>query len=338
MAKKAWKFGILLLAALLISGSAQMGATQLTNAQISEEIRVIPGGTVVGIKIWAGGIIVADVEKKSPASKAGLRKGDFITTIGGEKVETVQDFTAKTQAIATNQTEFLVEREGRHLSMKITPEQDLASGEYKVGAWVRDAAAGVGTMTYTCPETGEFGALGHAVTDIDTHTLVPLGSGKIVSCEVIGVQASEAGAPGELRGVFSSAGDALGVINENKSDGIYGSISGESVAARPSLRIANRDEVQTGVAYILATVEGQNVQQFEIEIERINPSDGGNRELMLRVTDADLLEKTGGIVQGMSGCPIIQNDALVGAITYVFINDPTRGYGILAENMINDGL
>ena len=214
----------------------------------------------------------------------------------------------------------------------MTPVLDSTSGLYRAGVWVRDSGAGIGTLTYIDPETNAFAGLGHAVSDADTGQELALLSGEIVPVTVTGCRRGEVGSPGELRGEFLPG--SIGTIQSNSATGVYGLYTGDC-SALEQLPAAHVQSVHTGAAEVLTTVTGSKPQRYAAVIERINlTSAEPNRNLLLRITDPALLEVSGGIVQGMSGSPILQDGALVGAVTHVFVNDPTRGYGILIENML----
>ena len=206
-------------------------------------------------------------------------------------------------------------------------------GVWRLGAWIRDSMAGIGTMTYYDPASGTYGALGHGITDVDTALLMPLYAGSITEATVKAVKRGERGSPGELKGDFSGSRD-LGTVASNTEGGIFGSMEPCALTAGEPVPVAQADEVKTGPATILSNISGDETQEYAVEIVKIYPQSQATRNLLIRVTDSALLEKTGGIVQGMSGSPILQNGRLVGAVTHVLLNDPTEGYGILMENML----
>ena len=219
------------------------------------------------------------------------------------------------------------------MELTATPQRGQ-DGVYRHGAWIRDSIAGIGTMTFYDPATRTFAALGHGVTDTDTAMLMPLASGAVMEASVKAVKAGAPGAPGEMRGDFDLEED-MGTLYANTDCGIFGTLDeGCKVDTSRALPIASREEVETGRATILSTVQGDTTEEYDVVIEKIYSPSTETRNLLVRVTDDRLLEKTGGIVQGMSGSPIIQNGKLVGAVTHVLVNDPTRGYGILIENML----
>ena len=218
------------------------------------------------------------------------------------------------------------------ISVKLSPTND--GGELKMGAWVRDSAAGIGTLTYFDPSSGTFGGLGHAVSDITTGEAVPLGEGEITRARIYDVIPGKEGCAGELCGIILPDSD-IGEIAGNSSSGVYGKlyepVSGETIP------MAFRQEVQAGPATVITTLDGSTPKDYSVEIERINLLDlNGSKAMMIKITDSELLEKTGGIVRGMSGSPIIQNGRLAGAVTHVLVNDPTRGYAVFAETMLDN--
>ena len=221
-------------------------------------------------------------------------------------------------------------RSGEQKLTALTPVWDGAAGQWRAGMWVRDSSAGVGTLTFADEELGVFAGLGHPISDSDTGESVALRSGEIVPCEITGCSAGTAGSPGELKGHFLSA-HAIGTIHINGENGVYGTT--RTHFSGQLREIAFAQEVVTGPAEIWATIEGETPRAYRIQIERVSDADP-RRNLVIRVTDPSLLSATGGIVQGMSGSPILQNGRLVGAVTHVLVNDPTRGYGIFAQTML----
>ena len=315
--------------ALLLSGSALAAESRM----------LVPGGSVIGIKVECQGVMVAGINEvqtlsgaKKPALDAGLRAGDIITRVGDAEVESVEDFRREIGAWSGGMLELGVVRAGENVTLSIAPERDK-SGAAEIGVWLRDGMAGLGTLTFYEPETGLFGALGHAVNDVDTGVLIPLRGGSVARAEVSGVIAGERGKPGELLGSFDPSASA-GSISRNTGFGIFGTLDGGSgIAAGQALPIAAKADMAVGPATVLAGVDGQT-REYAVEISRVYPGDNGGRDMLISVTDPELLEKTGGIVQGMSGSPILQNGRLVGAVTHVLVNDPTSGYGIAIENML----
>lgn len=295
------------------------------------------GGDVFGIKLYTKGIIVVSIDSvttasgsRDPAVSAGLKCGDVITHINGK---TAMNSSQMTDAVELSQGKTLrlsVERNGEMLELSLKPEMSV-NGSYKAGIWVRDSSAGIGTITFYDDNAHIFGGLGHGVCDVDTGKIMPLNNGEAVRARVNGFYKSSAGNPGELCGVFSDI--ALGSLRVNCETGVYGELLQPSGAK--TLPVALESEVKLGAAKMITTIDDSGPQYYDIEITKIYPSsDPSSRNMIIKVTDPELLEKTGGIVQGMSGSPIVQNSMLVGAVTHVFVNDPTQGYGIFANRML----
>jgi stage IV sporulation protein B len=285
----------------------------------------------VGIKLFSRGILVVKLtEGGSPAKSCGLKTGDVILECGGTAVTSADQFRSLLQS-APGETELEVRRSGGGIvTLSVAPENN-AEGINCIGAWVRDSMAGIGTMTYYDPRTGKFGALGHGITDVDTNLLMPFSNGSILPSTVRAVKRGECGSAGELRGEFDLATD-LGNLTANTAAGVFGVLEDASYAPGEALPVG---KAQSGKAVIRSNVEGDAVKDYEIEILKVLPPSGDGKDLVLEIKDKALIEKTGGIVQGMSGSPIVQNGKLVGAVTHVLVNDPTRGYGIFIENMLD---
>ena len=298
------------------------------------ERTVIPLGQAVGIKLFADGVlVVALADGPTPARACGLRQGDIITAMDGAAVgstEQVQDLLADT---AGAPIVLSVRRGADALALTACAREN--NGVWQLGAWIRDSMAGIGTLTYYDPATGQYGALGHGITDVDTAQLMPLASGAIMETTVKAVKKGAKGDPGELKGDFDLTRDS-GTLYANTECGIFGKLSAEDAAkiTGAALPIAKKDEIKTGRAAILATVSGNETREYDIEIEKIYSPSGSTRNLLLRVTDEELLAQTGGVVQGMSGSAILQDGKIIGAVTHVLLDDPSRGYGIFIENML----
>ena len=288
---------------------------------------LIPGGCTVGIKLVSEGLVVTGFEQESSAEQAGLKKGDVIIQVDGAEIHTV---AALQESLDEDTVVLTVLRNGKEAEFCVKPRQ-TAEGR-RLGAYVRDSVAGIGTVTYYDPNTGAFGALGHGVNDSTTSDLMPMEAGVVVGSAVSDVEKGKIGQPGELRGSFRVT-EILGEVEENTAYGIFGHLT-VPVAGTP-LPVADPEEVETGAAQILANVQGRDVALYDVEIVKVFPqSQESGRNLLLKITDPALLESTGGIVQGMSGSPILQNGKLVGAVTHVLVNDPTQGYGIFLDNML----
>lgn len=313
--------------------SYYLGELRIKTAEVSEKPRrsVIPCGTPFGIKVKSDGVMVIEVAEKSPADKSGIKPGDVIVSVNGREVFTNSEISEAVQ-LSAKCTDIVLRRNGGDISVKLVPEKN--GDTLKIGAWVRDSAAGIGTLTFLDPETMVFGGLGHAVNDVTTGGAVPLRSGEITTAEIYDVVKGKEGSAGELCGTILPNSD-IGELSGNTPAGVFGRLSapveGETVP------VAFRQEVNTGAATILATIDGGAPREYSIEIERINLLDlNGSKGMVIKITDNGLLEKTGGIVRGMSGSPILQNGMLVGAVTHVLVSDPTRGYAVFAESMLDN--
>lgn len=296
---------------------------------------LIPSGQSIGVAMMCEGVLVVGTgdpgTSQSPARLAGIRSGDWITHVNGKAVVGADAFS---RMIASGgEISLTVCRDNRERTVSLQPVPDDGDGAWRIGAWVRDSTAGVGTLTFIDPETGAFGALGHAIQDADTCAMLPVAEGLLFDSRVVGIHRGKAGAPGEIVGSFMENGNAIGDIRCNTACGIFGRCAANYNAA-DALPIAGSGEVTTGAAQILTTLDDSGPQPYDVEIQRLYDGGSTSRSLMLQVTDPELLARTGGIVQGMSGSPILQNGKLVGAVTHVLVNDPTRGYGIFIENML----
>lgn len=299
-------------------------------------------GTPFGIKMVTDGVMVVgtgavtDCNSRavSPAQTAGIQEGDIILSINGEKISSKKQLTKLVESSAGQPLSLVVRRGEQLTSLHLSPVRSSLDNSYHLGLWVRDSSAGIGTMTFYDPNNGCFAGLGHAICDVDTGQLMPLSQGEIVEASIIGVHAGKSGSPGQLQGAFV-ANRSIGSLYTNSYNGVYGRPMNQPVDAQ-TIPMAQCQEVRQGPVKILTTVSGQKPQLFDACIEKLSLSqDEPTKNMILRITDPDLLELSGGIVQGMSGSPIIQDGMLVGAVTHVFVNDPTRGYGIFAENMDN---
>ena len=333
----AWQLFVALRGALLtvVVALVLISMTRAGAAQVKE---VVPMGRAVGIKLFSDGVLVvgtSEIDGQNPARACGLKEGDIITHINSEEVDSIEEVRSLLQSIGGAPMSIRATRGEKQVQMTARAVQCAADGCYKLGAWIRDSMAGIGTLTYYDPETGAFGALGHGINDVDTSLLMPLEKGNLMYAEVTNVKKGVAGEPGELHGQFQVQQD-LGTLSANTASGIFGALDDSAVPELSgAVPVAGRRQVRTGAATILANVDGDRVEEYTVEILRLFPDNAGdNRDLMLRVTDPRLLEATGGIVQGMSGSPILQNGRLVGAVSHVLVGDPTKGYGILAESML----
>ena len=311
----------------LLCLSSLLGMQQSAWAAPLEAERLVPVGHTIGIKLFAEGVVViglAEVETggvvSTPGVDCGLRVGDVIEEANGRSVESSEQFAALLQC--GGRVELGVCRDGRELTLAAEPVLG-EDGTYRLGAWIRDSMAGIGTVTFYDPATGTFGALGHGITDTDTGLLMPMGDGAVMDATVKAVKPGSAGEPGELRGSFDLTHDA-GELYANTERGVFGVLEDCAFTEADTVPVAKQGEVHTGPAVIRANVSGDGVEEYAIAISRI--LDGAeNQNLLIQVTDPRLIRQTGGIVQGMSGSPILQDGKLVGAVTHVMVNDPAKG-------------
>lgn len=306
--------------------------------------KVLLGGVPVGIYVKTDGILVigtspvngADGISTEPA-KYLLKSGDYIQTVNGERVNTKEELMSKINAYGAEKIVFGIKREGEETEVAVEP---VMTGEnaYKAGIWVRDDLAGVGTLTYT-GRNGNYGALGHGVSDADTSTLIDMSSGLLYETNIIGIVKGVRGTPGELTGVINYSNQyCIGSVTQNEPTGVYGKIDDipQGLEKEKEVVVGYKQEISVGKANIISTVDGER-KEYEIEITGVNYNTReANKGIEFRVTDEELLEVTGGIVQGMSGSPIIQNGKWIGAVTHVFVQDPAKGYGIFAEKMLEE--
>ncbi|WP_143314315.1 SpoIVB peptidase [Clostridium sp. HBUAS56017] len=311
-----------------------------------DDIEVIPGGNSIGVRLSSEGVLVvghSDVmvnneKKESPAKFAGVEIGDLIIKVNGEKIEKSKDLIDKVKNSKSNKLELDIVRDGMNVKKEIKLIEEKDEG-YKIGLWVRDSTAGVGTMTFYDEKSGKFGALGHPVTDGETNEPFAIREGELLKSSIISVKKGEKGLPGELRGIFQEEDSPLGKIQKNTQCGIFG--EGNKNACKfnntKPMHVAKRDEINIGKASIITTVDENEPKEYEIEIVKLfEQNEPGPKSMIIKITDEELLAKTGGIVQGMSGSPIIQNGKIVGAVTHVLINKPDVGYGIYIDWMLED--
>ena len=303
--------------------------------------KLYPGGVPFGIKFATDGIMIvgfcevdSQAGSKNPAQEAGLKTNDMIKKIDGVTLSSASDLTRIVEESGGRALSVEYTRSGKSYKTKLTPVLSQTEGKYKTGAYVRDGGAGIGTVTFIDPENFSFGGLGHGICDGVSGELVAMTRGSVVDVTISGVIRGEAGKPGEIKGYFCSG--KTGSLLSNTDCGVYGVfVEAPKVTACEPLPVGLKGELREGKAYIYCTLDTNKVEKYEVEISAIDKTAKGNKCFTVKVTDKALLAKTGGIVQGMSGSPIIQNGKLVGAVTHVLINDPTTGYGIFIENMLN---
>lgn len=305
---------------------------------VSDRHYVVPSGEIFGLRLFTEGVLIIRTEtvdtaqgNVSPCDMAGLKKGDVILKVDGKSVvssNALSDILSRGDKTAF---EIEYERNGKNHKTVLNTYYSVSQCKYKAGMWIRDSAAGIGTMSFYDPMTGAFAGLGHGVCDVDTGEMLTFSDGDIVSAKITGCYKGEKGKAGELCGVFS--GNTIGALVSNNSLGVYGTMPLKKAKAEV-LPVAMSYEVEEGPAQIISTVDESGPCIYEVEISKITPSSAENKNMVIKITDEKLIEKTGGIVQGMSGSPIIQNGRLVGAVTHVLVSDPTKGYGIFAETMV----
>lgn len=298
-----------------------------------------PGGMAFGVKFFTEGVLVVGLTDVtgfgltvSPAADAGIQKGDILLSLNGTALESADNLRRLIEESGKNPVTIGLKRGDENMETVLYPALSAEDNKYRAGVWVRDSTAGIGTVTYVNASDGSFAGLGHGICDSDTGTLLPLGRAVVVDVDITGVKKGAAGVPGELKGSFDKV--QRGLIEQNTETGVYGAFDEVPEGLSDPLPVGFKEELRTGKAFIYTTLHGDAPEKFEIEIEKIYRDSGETKNFLIKVTDSRLLDETGGIVQGMSGSPIIQNGKLVGAVTHVLINDPTRGYGIFIENML----
>ena len=332
----------LVLGALLFFGLSVTASAAADTMSQGEEFRyegwkLCPGGFAFGVKFSMQGVLVvgtsafvSEGKEIDPAAEAGIQKKDVIVSIDGNEVDHIKEVTER---VADGKPlSVLLLRDGKEKTVTLTPRLCDSDGQYKAGLWLRDSTAGIGTVTYVDPETGSYGGLGHGICDVDTGALMPLRRGSAMKVEIGGVVKGRAGKPGEIKGYFLA--DRCGNVLSNTVWGVFGVFS-ETPELSDPVEVASRYEIEEGKAEIICTLGDDGPKTYGVEISKIDRDGTDNKNFVVTVTDAALKERTGGIIQGMSGSPILQNGKLVGAVTHVLVNDPTTGYGIFIENMLD---
>lgn len=318
------------------------------DVNVLKDFKVIPGGQSIGVKLNTVGVLVVGHHqvntaegKASPGETAGIKIGDIITEINGKKIEKMSDVAPFVQEAGKkgNPLQIVVSRDSGKVKTELTPLKEKGEETYKLGLYIRDSAAGIGTMTFYHPESKKYGALGHVISDMDTKKPIVVEDGQIVRSTVTSIEKGSNGNPGEKLARFSSDKEIIGNIVRNSPFGIFGELNRDmknGIFDKP-MPIALSHQVKEGPAQILTVVDNDEVSLFDIEIVSTIPQKfPATKGMVIKVTDQKLLDKTGGIVQGMSGSPIIQDGKIIGAVTHVFVNDPTSGYGVHIEWMLNE--
>ena len=334
------KLGFLLISFFVLSYQiANFPALNHSVVEAANNSSVILGGQSIGVNVNVKGILILgmsdfygeDGRKHCPAKEAGLREGDVIVSVNQKEINSATEFSNAVDQYAESVMSVEYKRNGRKYKTSIKAVKASEDGKYHLGLWARDGTTGIGTLTFVDASSNTFGALGHGVSDADTERLITPCKGNIYFASVNGIEKGTRSNPGELQGSFISS--EIGDIASNTECGIFGNFDGNYVKGQ-QIPVASRYEIQTGNATICCCIDGNNVEAFTVNIEKININSKDNKSMVIKITDERLLKITGGIVQGMSGSPVIQNGKLVGAVTHVFVNDPTRGYGIFIENML----
>lgn len=311
------------------------------NVEVVDELHVSVLGTPFGMKLYTDGVLVIDITTVetvsgsiSPGEDAGVKKGDYILSADGKQVLTNEELSAAVAASGGNRIKLVIKRGGTQKTVYVTPALSKETNSYRIGLWVRDSSAGIGTLTFYSPATGIVCGLGHGVCDEDTGNLLELKNGELVSAEIISVEKGSSGSPGQLKGRFTYS--TIGKFDCNSEKGVYSVLKGKLGFSRLT-ETALKQEVKDGEAQILCTVEGKEPKFYSCRVKKRSSAYlSATQNMTVTVTDPELLKLTGGIVQGMSGSPILQNGKLIGAVTHVLIDDPTTGYAIFAENMLKE--
>lgn len=332
-------------------GKATMQVSLFDNIKLKDvdidilpKTKVIPVGSIAGVKLYTNGVLVVgmseiegiDNKKYKPYENTGIKEGDTITQINNVEINSTEELMQIVNQTQGNPVKIKYIQQEETKECSIEPIETV-SHNYKIGLWVRDSAAGVGTVTFYNPANKTFGALGHGITDIDTEELINIASGEFITTRILNITKGESGNPGKIQGTVENQQN-IGKISKNSKFGIYGTVenlSSLNIDTSKEMEVALRDEIQQGKATILCSLDNQKIEEYEIEIEKIYKENNyNNKSMQIKVTDPKLLEKTGGIIQGMSGSPIIQNNKFIGAVTHVLVNNPQEGYAVFGDIMI----
>ncbi len=305
---------------------------------MSKEV-IIPSGELIGLKLYTNGVLVvgmSEIDGEKPYKDSGIEEGDRIIKINEKTIDSTNDLINEVNKSKGETLNIEYVRDGKSIMTSIKPIK-TDKKEYKIGLWVRDAAAGVGTLTFMDPKTNMFAALGHGITDIDTGELINVANGEFVTTKILSIVKGLVGSPGKIQGSIDSQ-KTIGTIYKNSNLGVYGiltDISTLNIDTSKKIPVATRNEIKLGEATILCSIDGQEAKEYKVEIEKIYlKNDYDNKSMLIKVTDEELINKTGGIIQGMSGCPIIQNGKFVGSLTHVLVNNPKEGYAVFGDIML----
>ena len=313
------------------------------NVSVIPKTTVIPLGTAIGMKLYTKGVLVVGMsqistisnEKTKPYENSGIEQGDMIVAVNNKEVSTTEELIEEVNKSNGNSVKIKYLKNNETQETSITPVK--SKDNYKIGLWVRDAAAGVGTLTFYEPSTNSLMALGNGISDIDAEKIVEISNGELITANIISIKKGEKGNPGEIKGTID-CGNKIGEISKNTNLGVYGNVTNKNyldIDYSNELEVAARNEIKEGKAQIICQLDNDGKKEYDIEIKKIYTTNNeDNKSMLIKVTDENLLNKTGGIIQGMSGAPIIQNGKFIGAVTNVLVNDPTQGYAVFADMMI----
>ena len=316
------------------------------NLEVLPKTKVIPIGKLAGVKLYTNGVLVVgmseiegeDNNKYIPYKESGIKEGDTIISINNKEIENTEDLIKKVNNSDGKEIYIKYIHENKYQECSITPVK-TGKKEYKIGLWVRDSAAGIGTITFYNKENNSFAALGHGIQDIDTDKIINISSGEFVTSKILGIKKGEKENPGRIEGTLKGEKN-IGKINKNTKYGIYGIVEDISILNidnNKEIEVALRNEIKEGQAYILSNIEDGKIEKFEIQIEKIYKENNyNNKSMKIKITDDKLINKTGGIIQGMSGSPIIQNNKFIGAVTHVLVSNPHEGYGVFGDIMVKE--
>ncbi len=336
---KAYSLFILLITIFLFVPCFTISANATEYKNDLSSIELYPGGMAFGVKISSPGLTIVKFTSKrgndaSSAYLAGLREGDIITKINGIKVNSIESFVKEVDKAGGNTIQIVALRNNKEMTFNVKPKYSSDDGKYKTGIWAKDSTTGIGTITFINPQNNAFGGLGHGICDSANGKIIPVAKGVVMDVSINGVIKGEVGSAGELKGSFLNK--RIGVLNKNCSCGVFGVLSSSNVTpSEDKMKICKKEDVKEGDAYIWCTLDGGAPCKYKVKISNIDLSNSNVKNFRVKITDPELLKRAGGIVQGMSGSPIIQDGKIVGAVTHVLINDPTSGYGIFIENMLN---
>ncbi len=335
---------VIVMAIITLMGVLSNNGIMSTNKTVVAERVLVPGGQSIGIKMSVKGVLIVGLEEietvrsiRNPGFEAGLQVGDKIISIDNEPVSCPQDVIDILNENEKKNVNITYDRNGIENKCNVHLAKSIDDGKYKIGLWVKERIAGIGTLTYYDPTDNTYGCLGHGILESQTGEMLPVKEGMLLETKVNSIQAGKKGMPGEIQGVFINETSPIGTISRNNSVGIFGNVSSNfsNLSLSNPMVVCKKDDVKLGFAEILTTIDKGGVKRYEIEITNINKIDqNGNRSIQYKVKDKELLKKCGGIIQGMSGSPIIQNERIVGAVTHVLIDKPDIGFGIFIETML----